>query len=380
MCPVDPERSLYGIERIDHALPRFANAAGRWGLAGAHFGFQLYVSRHRHTVIDEAVGWMDTKYHFTPDTLAVWLSACKPVTAVSLLQQVARGRCELDDPVAAHVPGFDAHGKGNITLRHLLTHTAGIRNADIGWKPRPWEEAIALICAARPEPNWIPGEKAGYHVDASWYMLGEVIRRLSGKPLAHVLREEVLEACGARSSWVGMSEDEAKARATSVCALYDTSQVPAVERSLYREPRILASGRPGGNGRGPVRDLARFYEALLFDSPRLLPPELRAMMTSRQRRGMIDHTFRHVIDWGLGIMINSEQVVDRETLPYGFGQHASPETFGHGGNQCSTGFADPRHGLVVALAFNGQPGDTAHRQRMFECLTALYADLGLTSD
>jgi len=192
-----------------------------------------------------------------------------------------------------------------------------------------------------------------------------------------VLREDVLEACGARTSWVGMDLVQAGELASSVCALYDTSQQPVVECTLYREPRVLASGRPGGNGRGPVRELARFYEALLFDSPRLLHPELRTMMTSRQRRGMVDITFRHLIDWGLGVMINSEQMADRETLPYGFGRHASPDTFGHGGNQCSTAFADPKHGLVVALAFNGQPGDAAHRQRMFDCLNGLYLDLGL---
>ena len=66
----------------------------------------------------------------TPDSMVVWFSMTKPSVAVSVAQQWERGALELDDPVVRHLPEFGAHGKDSITLRHLLTHTAGIRAAD----------------------------------------------------------------------------------------------------------------------------------------------------------------------------------------------------------------------------------------------------------
>jgi CubicO group peptidase (beta-lactamase class C family) len=99
-------------------------------------------------------------------------------------------------------------------------------------------------------------------------------------------------------------------------------------------------------------------------------------ITARHRVGMYDHTFKHVIDWGLGFIINSNQY-GAETVPYGFGRHASPGTFGHGGRQCCTGFADPEHDLAVAVIFHGSPGEEAHQTRMREVLSLLYESLGL---
>jgi CubicO group peptidase (beta-lactamase class C family) len=82
------------------------------------------------------------------------------------------------------------------------------------------------------------------------------------------------------------------------------------------------------------------------------------------------------VDWGLGFIINSNQY-GVETVPYGYGRRASPRTFGHGGRQCCTGFADPEHGLAAALIFGGAPGEEAHQARMREALSALYEGLGL---
>ena len=91
---------------------------------------------------------------------------------------------------------------------------------------------------------------------------------------------------------------------------------------------------------------------------------------------MFDHTFKHVIDWGLGFIINSAQY-GVETAPYGYGRYASPNTFGHGGRQCCSGFADPAHGLAVAVIFTNALGEKAHQRRMREVLDRLYESLGL---
>src|SRR5205823_2187918 len=199
------------------------------------------------------------------------LSSTKPVTAAALATLWERGRLDLDDPVASHIPEFGVHGKEGITLRHLLTHTAGIRMLDVGWPERSWEEILARICAMRPEARWV-------------------------RP------------------------------------------------------------NPGGNGYGPMRELGRYYEMLLArgtgNGKRILSPQTVEAMTARHRTGMMDATFKHVLDWGLGFIVNSasDSTGHRaETVPYGYGHHASPRTFGHSGYRSSVGFADPERGLAVAL-------------------------------
>jgi CubicO group peptidase (beta-lactamase class C family) len=110
----------------------------------------------------------------------------------------------------------------------------------------------------------------------------------------------------------------------------------------------------------------------------MLSPEAVEAIVAGHRIGMYDHTFRHVMDWGLGFLLNSARYGEH-TVPYGYGPHASPRTFGHGGSQCCTGFADPENGLAVAIAWNGRPGEAAHDRRLRETLAAVYEDLGLAA-
>jgi len=108
--------------------------------------------------------------------------------------------------------------------------------------------------------------------------------------------------------------------------------------------------------------------------PRVLKNQTAEAMTARHRSGMYDHSFAHVIDWGLGFIINSNQY-GAETVPYGYGSHASPRTFGHSGWQTSSAFCDPEHGLVVAWVCNGTPGEKQHQERQRAINTAIYEDL-----
>ncbi len=90
---------------------------------------------------------------------------------------------------------------------------------------------------------------------------------------------------------------------------------------------------------------------------------------------MVDETFKQVYDWGLGFMLDSK-AHGHDDLPYSFGKHSSPVTFGHAGYQSSMGFADREHGLVVAWVFNGMPGDAEHNGRNSQTNNAIYEDLG----
>lgn len=91
---------------------------------------------------------------------------------------------------------------------------------------------------------------------------------------------------------------------------------------------------------------------------------------------MFDHTFKHVMDWGLGFILDSKQY-GSDTVPYGYGDHASPRTFGHSGAQSACAFADPEHDLAVAWLCNGLPGEARHQLRQRAINNAIYEDLGL---
>ena len=91
---------------------------------------------------------------------------------------------------------------------------------------------------------------------------------------------------------------------------------------------------------------------------------------------MFDDTFKTVMDWGLGFIINSVRHGEA-VLPYGFGRYATDAAFGHGGWQSSCAFADPARGLVVAWICNGCPGEYRHKQRTHDLNSAVYEDLGL---
>jgi CubicO group peptidase (beta-lactamase class C family) len=91
---------------------------------------------------------------------------------------------------------------------------------------------------------------------------------------------------------------------------------------------------------------------------------------------MYDLTFKHVMDWGLGFVLNSNQY-GPDTVPYGYGPYASSRTYGHSGYQSSVAFADPENGLAAAIVCNGTAGEEAHNQRIRAILAALYEDLGL---
>jgi CubicO group peptidase (beta-lactamase class C family) len=135
-----------------------------------------------------------------------------------------------------------------------------------------------------------------------------------------------------------------------------------------------------------VRQLGRLYAALVAGgrptdggpASRILAPQTVEALVARHRVGLFDHTFRHVLDWGLGVIVDSKQY-GPDTVPYAYGHLCSRRTFGHSGYRSSTGFADPEHGLAVALAFNGTPSAADHEARVRAVLDTLYRDLGLAT-
>jgi CubicO group peptidase (beta-lactamase class C family) len=374
-----PVADLEPRGRGGEALPATLAALADGRRRGLHLGAQLFVSLAGRTVADLAVGEARPGEPLTPEHLMLWLSSSKPVTAILVAQLWEQGALELDDPVAAHWPAFAAGGKERVTIRHLLTHTGGIRTLETGWPDAEWDRTIAEICALKLEPRWRPGLKAGYHLASSWFILGELVRRLDGRPIDRCLREDLFEPLGMTDSWLGMPLARYSSYADRVAPSWNTETTPREKHDWDGELQVTRPN-PGSNGRGPMGELLRVYEMLLGRGTRegrtFLQPITVDAITSHQRVGLFDHTFRHVLDWGLGFVVNSAHYGDAGT-PYGYGRHASPRTYGHSGYRSTAAFGDPEHGLAVALAVNGTPSAEAHRERFDRVLTALYEDLDL---
>ena len=359
-------------------LPRATAVLNEGIQRGLHLGAQAYVWHAGETVADFGMGEARAGRDMTSDSLITWFSMTKPTVAVAVAQQWERGALELDDPVAQHVPEFAANGKEQITLRHLLTHTAGIRGGDqvtsTGGLDIYWDEVVAGICGVEREEGWEPGQRAGYHLSCGMTMLAEVIRRVDGRPFEQYVREEIFLPLGMDDCWVGMPPDRHAAYGERIGAMHNTQGVAPVALEQLDAADTLARCIPGGGGRGPMRQLARLYRALLgrgeLEGVRILSPQTVEAISARHRVGLFDETFHCECDWGLGFAIDN----------FAMGRHASPRAFGHGGALSAYTFTDPEYDLVVAVQTNGMCASDDHYRRLDDVMTALYLDLALVPE
>lgn len=278
------------------------------------------------------------------DSLINVYSVTKPIAACCVLVLVDRGALSLEDPVSRHWPEFAQAGKGDITVRQLLSHQAGLVALR---EPQPrdaifdWSRICSLLAAE--EPWWEPGTAHGEHALFYGHLCGELVRRIDGRTLGRFWREEVAEPWSVDFA-IGLRDDE-QARAVDL-----TGALPSAEdeRSLY----ALAVGNPPGlrdlavvngerwraaeipavNGHGNAVAVARLYAALLaggeLDGVRLLSPAIVEAMTAGEMTGP-DLVFEEEITWGLGVAIDSDG-------------------YGMGGLGGSLAWADPELGLAEA--------------------------------
>ena len=339
------------------------------GIGTLQLGALVQVVLGGMEVANLAIGEARAGVPMTTDRMIIWWSMTKATIAVAIAQLWERGEVDLDDRVAAHVPEFGVKGKEALTIRHLLTHTGGFRGGDR--VKGEWDALVAGICDVPLEPGWVPGETAGYHLQGSMTILGEVVRRADGRAFEQYIRDEVFLPLGMPDCWVGVPLEEQPRYAGRIGTMHDMKPEVPRQRDELDTPDQLRRCWPGGGGRGPLSQLTRLYQALLgrgeLDGVRILSPQTVEAITSPHRVGIYDKTFGVVNQWGLGLQVDS----------YLMGPHCSRRSFGHGGAYSSNSFADPEHGLAVAVQCNGMPTVVPHQQRFHRIFKALYEDLGL---
>ena len=330
-------------------------------------GMALCVQIGGETVVDlwAGVADKDGQQAWHSDTILNLFSCTKTFTAVTALQLVGEGKLELDAPVARYWPEFAAAGKDKITLRHLLSHQAGLpalRQMLPAEALYDWQAMTTALAAE--QPWWALGEGHGYAPITYGWLVGEVLRRVEGrgpgesivartaKPLGldfHVgLADEEFDRVAIISRGKGNFGDAVAQR-----LLKTMMSEPAAmsTRAFTNPPSIMTSTnkpewrrmqQPAANGHGNARSLAGFYSGLL--DGQLLESELLAELTREHAVGD-DKTLLTRTRFGLGCMLDQPEVAN---ATYGMG----PRAFGHPGAGGSIGFADPERDVAFGFVTN----------------------------
>lgn len=330
-------------------------------------GMALCVQIGGETVVDLWAGSADKdgQQAWHSDTILNLFSCTKTFTAVTVLQLVGEGKLELDVPVARYWPEFAAAGKEKITLRHLLSHQAGLPALHQMLPAEAlydWQTMTTALAAE--QPWWQVGEGHGYAPITYGWLVGEVLRRVEGRgpgesivartarPLGldfHVgLADSQFDRVATISRGKGNLGDAAAQRLLKVTMTEPTAMST---RAFTNPPSIMTSTnkpewrrmqQPAANGHGNARSLAGFYSGLL--DGRLLESELLDELTREHARGE-DKTLLTATRFGLGCMLDQPEVAN---ATYGMG----PFAFGHPGAGGSIGFADPERELAFGFVTN----------------------------
>lgn len=253
---------------------------------------------------------------------------------------------------------------GRQSLLHILTHQTGLRFIDLDLSA-PEQEILRILAQAKPADFQLQPGQAAYDPRGGWWLLGQWLSRHSRQPWPEYVHARILQPAGAGNMFF-----TSKNRA---------AEIPMDEWRANRWERAPAMVELG-NLCGSSMDLARFYRTLMAggmnpdSGERILQPSSMKKFFHPWRKNQRDLTLLHPIDFGLGIILDSNRY-GAKTVPYGFGTASSDRTFGHGGSRSSIGFADPEADLVVALCLIGQVPEPKHQSRMRELLDSLRSEL-----
>ncbi|NHN57149.1 beta-lactamase family protein [Calidifontibacter sp. DB0510] len=275
-----------------------------------------------------------------------WIfSASKPFVGLVVHELITRGDLDIDAPVADYWPEFAHGGKGHITLRQVLQHRTGMPTAghplvDILTMPS-WPVLVRRIERAKPRFTG-PAPDPAYQFVIYGHLLGEVVQRVTGEPVARVLDELILRPLGAHDTHLGLTGAQLPRAVSFVGGTGDARAVAA----FLNRPHVRRAVIPAAGLSTTAHDLARFYRMLLgggeIDGVRVVAQESIERMREPSSDGGVDRFIGLPMRWGQGFQL----ALPPEVATDPFGTLASPNTFGHNGSDCCIGWADPDRGIA----------------------------------
>jgi CubicO group peptidase (beta-lactamase class C family) len=343
--------------------------------SGEHPAIQFCIRREGSVVMNRAIGQLSGG-HSEPESVdpddVIGLetpinlfSASKAVTAMVIHKLDEENALRLDDRVADHIPGFDRHGKGDITVRHVLGHRAGlptmppeVLNLDLLGQP---ERIVEILCDARLESE--PGGKLAYHAVTGGFILAEVARSATGLTLRELLRDKIAEPLGLSCFNYGVDPREVDEVAVNSATGFPL--VPPLTGILRRalstdltslvklsnDPRFLTGIIPSANVISTAYEVALFYQCLLdqgaHQGEAIFDARTVRQAIEPQTGWELDFTLMAPVPYSLGFMLGSRSL--------GLFGYDNPLAFGHVGLSNVFTWADPERDLVVALLTTGKP-------------------------
>jgi CubicO group peptidase (beta-lactamase class C family) len=380
-----------GFERVKDAFAANFDNHGEVGAA-----FTLYHQGEKVVDIWGGVADQATGREWAEDSLQLVFSTTKGATAVCANLLVQRGELDLDAPVVTYWPEFGAEGKESIPVRWLLSHRAGLPVVDNAPSPEEalaWDPMIKLLEAQKPV--WEPGTAHGYHALTYGWLVGEVVRRISGKSLGAFFADEVAGPLGL-DFWIGLPASQESRVSPLIQGGFGASNIEVdlealpqefreiaeafinpdslVNRALFvtkpqlefNSPEVHAAEIPAANGITDARSLARMYAGLVgdgVDGVRLFTDDTVANATTEQSNGP-DKVLFAPTRFGLGFFMDSA-----------FAPLGGPRNFGHAGAGGSLGFADPDKNLGFGYVMNKMETGLAGDPRTLGLIGAVYASV-----
>lgn len=303
----------------------------------------LVVIRDGEVVLDRRIGCES-------DALFYTFSVSKPFVALAIHLLAQRGLLNLDDPVAMHWPEYEAHGKGAITIRHVLTHRSGVPFSSgslVGdaLAMTDWDRSVEL--AQRAKPRWQAGAYVGYEVLSFGFILGELVRRVSGKRVEDFLVSEFFVPLRLPGIRLGLG-DEFLARGVP---LISRGTLQKSTRMTFNRGTVRRAVVPAAGISASAHDLARFYKAMLRGGKRRDVRVLSKSTVLEARRvssdGERDRTLGTHPRWAHGFQLGGPSEAPRP-----MGRNGSALAFGHNGSSTCNAWADPDRGIVFVYLTN----------------------------
>ena len=379
-----------------HAHPDFAEVATvfRHQLQRTQGGAAVAVYHQGELVVDLWGGARTVDDDpWQSDTLAMCFSTTKGVASFALHQQVEAGLVDYDEPVGTYWPEFAQNGKEDLTVRHVLSHSAGLHRArsvvDGAHDMLDWERMVDAL--ARERPAYEPGTRTGYHALTYGWLVGEIVRRVTGRSLGGVVARDIAAPLGLDGLYLGCPPDQRHRVAPLEPMGSPLAMLPEPIRQVQKKigeqigkglslvrfpinprrminalvprgmedviagPELMDAEIPALNGFFTARSLAAMYGVLAvggrLHGVQMLSPELIAQIGEEQNNRP-DLVLVFPMRWRLGY---HRIMTSRGPSPTGFGH------FGFGG---SGGWADPARELSVAMVCNRGTGTPVGDMRL----------------